>query len=119
MPDQDHAVVTAGYGTFSPASRDRKNAAWKKILDDDYATTARTPDGKLIVSYLPTARTVTVDMGKLAAPATGRWFDPADGSFREIAGTPLANQGLREFTTPGANADGDQDWVLLLEADAR
>jgi chitodextrinase len=44
------------------------------------------------------------------------WYDPSNGATHPIAGSPFQNFGLRRFTPPGANADGDGDWVLVLEA---
>ncbi len=104
-PDQDNTLITAGRGKFG---------------EFDYATAARTPDGKLAMIYIPGRRTITVDMGKLAAPATARWFDPASGKYKDIAGSPLANSGKHEFATPGDNADGagNDDWLLILETEA-
>jgi hypothetical protein len=69
-----------------------------------------------VIAYIPTTRAITVNMARLRGPARGRWFDPSDGSYQEIEGGPLANAGSRQFTPPGKNHDGDQDWVLLLEA---
>ena len=106
VPDQAHTVVTAGYGTF---------ASTGSIGANDYVTAARTPSGKLVMAYVPSARTVTVVMSQLSGPATARWYDPVVGSFTSIAGSPFANTGSHNFTTPGANAGGDQDWVLILE----
>jgi hypothetical protein len=102
VPDQDHAVVTQGWGKFG---------------DFTYASAARTPDGKLVMVYVPDRRTITVDMTKLSGPAVARWYDPASGKFNDIAGSPLANEGTRSFATPGENADGpgNEDWVLVLE----
>jgi hypothetical protein len=108
VPDQAHTVVTAGYGTFSSTS---------SIGANDYVTAARTPNGKLVMAYLPSARTVTVDMSQLSGPASARWYDPVVGMFRSIAGSPFANTGSRGFMTPGTNAGGDEDWVLILEVD--
>jgi Protein of unknown function (DUF4038)/Putative collagen-binding domain of a collagenase len=103
VPDQDGSVVTDGRGKFGTF---------------DYVAAARTPDGKLVMAYLPDKRTVTVDMTKLSGPAVARWYDPASGKFQEIDGSPLANQGTKRFTSPGRNADGaeNEDWVLVLEA---
>jgi hypothetical protein len=103
IPDQDHTFVIAGYGTFG--SR-------------DYVTSARTSSGNLAVAYVPSARTLKVDMSKLSGTATARWYDPAAGVFTNISGSPFANVGSRDFTTPGNNADGpgNEDWVLVLEA---
>jgi len=106
VPDQDHSVVTDGYGRFSSNGT---------VGGSDYVTAARTPDGKLVMAYLPTVRRITVDMTKLAEPTTAHWFDPTNGTFTSIPGSPFANSEKREFTPPGKNHDGDDDWVLVLE----
>ena len=112
VPDQAHETLTAGYGTMLA----HNDSAAGEIDSNDYATTARTADGSLVLSYLPTRRTVTVDMTKLSKPAAARWFDPSNGTYVDIAGSPLANTGSHRFTPPGKNHDGDGDWVLVLEA---
>jgi hypothetical protein len=61
-------------------------------------------------------RTASVDLAKLHGPATVRWFDPASGELKVIDGSPFPNSGTREFATPGKNAAGENDWVLVLEA---
>src|SRR6185369_3379872 len=100
-------VVTAGFGTFS---------AGGNAQDNTYATTARTGDGTLVMTYMPTARPVDVDMTKLATAATARWYDPTTGAYTAISGSPFANTGKRTFTPPTAkHADGYDDWVLVLE----
>src|SRR5262245_33567426 len=109
IPDKAHTVVTAGYGTCSDSGA---------LGDNDYLTAARTPDGALVMAYMPTRRTITVDMAKLAAPAYASWYDPANGTFTAIPGSPLANTGTRNFTPTGNNSGGDGDWVLVLEATA-
>jgi len=104
VPDQEHAVVTDGWGT------------WGKF---DYVSAASTPDGHLIIAYLPEKQTITVDLSKLSGPAIARWYDPSNGKYQEIAGSPLTNRGSKKFTSPGDNADGkdNPDWVLVLETD--
>ncbi len=82
--------------------------------DNDYVTAARTDDGKLVIAYLPTSRTITVNMTKLSGQALARWFDPTSGTYTAAAGSRLPNVGRRQFTSPGKNADGDDDWVLVL-----
>src|SRR5207237_8064195 len=81
----------------------------------DYVTAARTPDGSLVMAYLPTRRTVTVDLSKLSGTTTARWYDPSNGEYKSIDGSPLPNSGKRNFIPPGNNGDGDGDWVLVLE----
>jgi hypothetical protein len=107
VPDQGHRVVTAGYGTYSDSG---------SLGGNDYLTAARTPDGSLVIAYLPTPRTITVDMTRLAGPATARWYDPTSGAYSAIAGSPFANSGSQQFTPPGNNSGGDGDWVLVLES---
>ena len=106
VPDQAHTVVTAGYGTFT---------ATGSIGANDYVTAARTPSGKLVMAYVPSVRTVAVDMRQLSGSATARWYDPVVGTFTSITGSPFANTGSHNFTAPGTNAGGDEDWVLILE----
>ncbi|MGD0498657.1 MAG: DUF4038 domain-containing protein [Bryobacteraceae bacterium] len=108
VPDQDHTVVTAGFGTFGNLQT--------RVSKSDYCTAARTPDGSFVVAYMPTARTITVNMSRLKARANARWFDPANGASTRISGGPFANMGTRQFAPPGNNHDGDSDWVLLLDA---
>jgi hypothetical protein len=135
IPDQTHTVVTAGYGRFSCLAgmavayfgkepsfigrvlvRLRKLLAIGSITTSTCATAARTSNGSLVMAYLPTIRTITVDMSKLASMATARWYDPTNGQYADIDGSPFANMGSKEFTPPGHNSSGDGDWVLVLEA---
>lgn len=110
VPDQDHTVLTAGYGTLGSVDT--------RVSESDYATAASTPDGSTIVVYVPTARAITIDTARLGGDAKARWFDPSHGSYEDVAGEPVSNRGAREFTPPGKNHAGDGDWVLLLQATA-
>jgi hypothetical protein len=108
VPDQAHAVVTAGLGTFENMQT--------RVSKSDFCTASKTPDGSFVVAYMPTAREITVNMASLKAQAGARWFDPSNGRYTTIPGGPFANTGTRQFTPPGNNHDGDSDWVLLLDA---
>ena len=46
VPDQDHSVLTGGYGTYGDVDT--------RVSESDYSTAARTPDGSLAVVYMPT-----------------------------------------------------------------
>ena len=143
IPDQTHTVVTAGYGRFSCLAgmalayygkdpslfkdlsfiagvlgRLRKHFAIGSITTSTCVTAARTSDGSLVMAYLPTILTITVDMSKLASMATARWYDPTNGEYTNIDGSPFVNTGSRKFTPPGNNSSGDGDWVLMLEVSA-
>lgn len=111
VPDQNHTLVTAGYGTFWSGGTPSSG-----ISENDYVTAASSPDGKLALVYIPTGRLITVNLAKLSGPITGRWYDPTSGNYQSIAGSPFPNTGTRDFTTPGVHADGAGDWVLVLEA---
>lgn len=95
VPDWTHTSVTAGYGTFGNVN---------------YAPAARASDGSSIIAYLPTSRTVTVDMTKITATdgVDCQWFNPATGVYTSIGNFP--NIGVKLFTPPAAG-----DWVLILE----
>ena len=108
VPDQNHSVVTDGLGTYG----DFKT----RVSHSDYCTAARTEDGSYVVAYMPTARTITVNMESLKGAASAEWFDPTDGTYRVIPRT-FANRGTRRFTPSGKNGDGDSDWVLLLRVE--
>jgi hypothetical protein len=93
--------VTGGYGQ------------WKQA---DHVTAAATEDGSLAVAYLPHGGTIQVAMNRLRRPVRATWFDPAGGQYEPVAGSPFGNKGSRDFTSPGRNAAGDADFVLVLEA---
>lgn len=108
VPDQNHSVVTAGFGSFAEVTT--------RISECDYATAARGPDGSTVVVYLPTPRTIAVKMDSLRGPVLARWYDPTNGRFQQAAATALENRGSRSFTPPGKNHAGEPDWVLVLES---
>src|SRR5208337_3965323 len=78
VPDQAHTVVTAGYGTFGNLQT--------RVYTSDYCTASKTPDGSFVVAYMPTVRTITVDMANLKARAIARWFDPSNGAYTTTSG---------------------------------
>jgi hypothetical protein len=42
------------------------------------------------------------------------WIDPTDGS--EVLATPASDDEGLEVRTPGVNAEGETDWLLLVTA---
>lgn len=107
VPDNAHDVLTVGYGTYD---------ANGSIDTNDYAACSWIADGSLAMIYMPTNRTMTVDMSKFSGTVTCRWFDPTDGSYAADAASPHANSGTHDFSHAGANSAGAADWVLVLEA---
>ena len=110
VPDQDHRLVTAGYGRPVTSGH---------VSDSTYATAAMTADGSLGLVYVPSIRGITVDMSRFGGPVTGRWYDPTSGTYTTIAGSPFANTGSHVFSPSDKNIAGDHDWVLVLASPPR
>lgn len=101
-PDLTGSFLVGGRGT--PVAMTQR----LDVLQSDYATASITPSGRLAVVYVPTARTFSIDTSKLAPGVAAAWVDPASG-----ARTPA--KVTTTYTTPGANADGDHDWLLVFQ----
>ncbi len=69
---------------------------------------AATPDGRCALAYSVAGNSLVVDRAKLAQPVNARWFDPTSGKLQAARGTD-------QFSPPGPNDAGDNDWVMLLE----
>lgn len=110
VPDQAHKVVTAGYGTFDGSATEGN----RFNMTSDYVAAGRTPDGSLVMAYMPSFRPITVDLARLSGLATAQWYDPSCGKYVQIPGSPFHNSGKHLFIPPQHNADGDGDWVLVL-----
>ena len=96
VPDINHNVVTAGYGSGLTIT-----------------TAARTSDGQTIIAYIPNgnATTITVDMANITSSTStvqGWWFNPQTAAATSIGTFP--NSGNQNFTAPDSN-----DWVLVLD----
>jgi hypothetical protein len=112
VPDSDHRFAVAGFGTFDgAASKDARHA-----VGYDYVTTAASADGTLAVAYLPVGGALTVDLTRMSGMVKAEWFDPTSGARTPAAGGPQRNEGTHEYSAPGENAGGGQDWVLVLTA---
>jgi len=81
-----------------------------------YVSAAAASDGSLLVAYIPPAHqgSITVDMRALSSKAYAKWFDPADGTYTEISGSPFDNKTVLSFMPPGKNSANETDWVLKL-----
>jgi hypothetical protein len=98
VPDEKHEIVVDGLGEFNGM---------------DYLTAARASDGSTVMAYMPTSRTIAVQMTSLSGKeAAAWWFNPRTGLVSD--GGKFPTTGKREFTPP---AEGD--WVLVLEDAAR
>jgi hypothetical protein len=92
VPDLGHTTLTAGYESGAT-----------------YATAARTSDGATIIAFIPTRRSVTIDMTKVSGTsALVWWYDTRTGAA-SFAGT-FSTTGSSVFTPPDAN-----DWILVID----
>jgi hypothetical protein len=107
VPDTTHEVVTAGYGTYDGSNGNLTTAT--------YCTTSWISSGSLALTYCPNASTLTVNLANFSGPVTAQWYDPSNGTYIAISGSPFPNSGTQNFTAPGDNHDGDPDWVLVLQ----
>lgn len=101
VPDAAHALITAGLGTDGQVDR---------------LEAALSANGNLGLAYIPTNRQITIDRTQMSGTFRGRWWDPTNGSFSAISGSPWPNTGTVQITPAATNAAGSTDWVLLLEA---
>jgi len=75
----------------------------------DFLAAAYTADRRTLIAYLPTARTVTVDLSRLSGETKRAWwFDPRTGQAQSAGEFP--GQGLLKLASP---ADGD--WALVID----
>lgn len=105
IPDQAHRWVISGYGTYNHST---------KPGGDDYVTAAYTPDGKLLMAYVPVGNTIAVDLRRFPGQVKVKWFDPTNGSYSSVG--KFSNHAIRKFSIPGKNKDRDRDWVFIAES---
>jgi hypothetical protein len=95
VPDINHQAVVNGFGEWSKP---------------DWVSTAVSEDKKLMVSYIPQLRSVTVDFGYLSGSSfIGRFYDPRSGKLvREFSNDTKTVQ--RIFSPRG------EDLLLLIRS---
>jgi len=100
QPDRNATLLTIGIG--SGANR---------------AAAARAGDGSFAIAYVPSLRTVTIDLSQLNGPnVKAQWCDPHDGNCATVPGSPFAATGPQDFPRVSNNNGGFGDWVLVLES---
>ena len=80
---------------------------------------AATPEGDLLVAYVPPTgtrpRSFALDLSRMRGAGRARWYDPSTGAWVYIPGT-LPHSAAIELETPGTNGAGANDWILVVEA---
>jgi hypothetical protein len=93
-PDLEHRLVVAGLGSDT---------------DLDRATAALAVDGSQAVVYVPSPRTLAINLAHLGGWVTAiRWFQPSTGIW--TSGGLVNRRGHLELSTPG-----EGDWALVLD----
>lgn len=85
-----------------------------------YIAAACASDGSFLFAYAPVngvgTQTFTLDTRSLNGTKRCRWFDPTSSVYSAASPSTVSNgQSAQSFTTPGNNAAGDNDWVLVLD----
>ena len=94
IPDFDNCIITSGYGKWGTK---------------DHVSVALTSDANTLIAYLPSRRSIMVDMSKIhGSEARCWWYNPSDGRATEIG--IYSTSGKATFT-PGS----DGDWVLVID----
>jgi hypothetical protein len=105
VPDQENQLLISGEGSYgSPL----------------YIAAAKSIDNRLALIYVPPGSSINrrfkVDLSDLVGTVRARWFDPTDGTYRNIDSSPFKTKGIQDFIAPGKNRAGETDFVLVLES---
>jgi hypothetical protein len=98
-PDADARFVTAGISS----GQDRVAASVAN-------------DRSFGMAFVPSTRTIRLNVGRLRGPADIVWIDPTTGARRRAAS---AVTGRVTLATPGINARRGEDWLLVAKARKR
>jgi hypothetical protein len=72
---------------------------------------AASPNGDLVVAYLPDNPAITLATGNRVEGVRARWFNPLEGRFEPATADPKSTAGTKTFARP----EGWEDALLVLE----
>lgn len=125
------ALGSAGAYTLAYLRSLLEAYTWQKLMPDvantfltggiqtggDRAVAACARDRSFGLLYMPSARSVTMNLAQLAGPQVSmQWYDPSNGYLSIVSGSPFPASGMRTFIPVAKNASGHSDWVLILES---
>jgi len=74
-------------------------------------------DRSFALIFTPSIRDLTVSLAQLIGPhVNARWYDPANGAYTAVSGSPFTATGSHVFNPGSSNSASDNDWVLVLES---
>lgn len=89
----------------------------------DYISSAVASDGTLLLAYCPSdggtgTQTFSVNLTEMAAGGCRlRWYDLTAGTYTAEASGVSNSETSFSVTTPGANDEGTNDWILVVDID--
>ncbi len=109
LPDDQNRLITDGQGNFE---------------SEDYTSAAIADDRSFAILYVPTPRTIAVDVAKMEGPKVRAWwFNPRNGKTYDAAGKQtdkpfleITERGGQKVSTPSQGAE--DDWILVLNSSA-
>lgn len=102
-------------------------AKWKKLWSrisakllsppstDTISAAAINADKTLALYYVSAEQPLALNMRQFPNEMVANWFDPAAGALLESAKLHIKNTSTYTFKPPRRNADGDEDWILVLQ----
>jgi hypothetical protein len=89
--------------------REAVTHGWGELNGLDTLAAARAEDGSCVIAYLPTPRTVKVDLARLSGERKRCWwYDPRSGQAQ--AAGDFGGEGPLDLVPPG-----EDDWVLVID----
>ena len=91
--------------------------SWWLLVPDGTGDAAYASDGSFGFAYAA-GGSVTVNLGKVNKTASvgAQWYDPTNGTYSAVSGSPFATSGTRTLSHGNSNAAGGSDWVLVLDS---
>jgi hypothetical protein len=112
-------LLPSGPSSGWPGPLVTSGRGWRGL---EHIAAAATPEGDLLVAYIPPtgrrSRRFGLDLTRMRRIVRARWYDPTSGAWLPLERNPGPGDEAR-FETPGRNAAGANDWVLVLESPDR
>lgn len=100
VPDWNNVFLTNG-GSYTNAN---------------FASAAYSSDGTWGCCYVPVNESLTFQGSLFERKISAQWMDPTNGATQAVKGSPFTNNGTFTISaTPGNNAQGDPDWVIVFD----
>jgi hypothetical protein len=124
------ALTSEGAQEVSYLAKFVNSIPWTNLVPDQNGTVfqgvgsttdycgAYSADGTLALGYQPatgqTSQTFNVVLSHFTGQVAAQWFDPTAGTYTAIGS--FANSGMHAFASPNTNSVGQNDFVLVLQA---